>query len=183
MPRSARLVIPGVAHHVTQRGVRGTNVFLDDQDRQVYLSLLRKFLGRHEVKIWAYCLMSNHVHFVIVPGNRVALAGFFRDAHADYSKYFNARHGFKGHLWQERYFSRPLKTVHLWSAIRYAEMNPVRAGMVQRSETYPWSSARAHCGLEECDPVLASDCPIPWNPNEWMVWINESTDKVVVPSL
>jgi len=144
MPRIARVVLPEIPHHVTQRGIRRFNVFLDETDCEVYLELLRDGSRRHHVRIAAYCLMTNHVHIVAIPEHPDSLSRLFHFAHGVYATRFNIKHGLTGHLWQARPFSSCLDDFHLWAAIRYVERNPVRAHMVDRAEDYRWSSAPAH---------------------------------------
>ena len=146
MARIARVVVPGIPHHVTQRGNRRADVFFDDADRYAYLNNLRRFARLHEIEVWAYCLMTNHVHFVVVPAHEKALALTFHDAHTCFVGALNSRRKLSGHLWQGRFFSTPLDNAHLWASVRYVERNPVRAGMVSRAEDYKWSSAAAHAG-------------------------------------
>jgi putative transposase len=156
MPRVARVVCAGLPHHVTQRGNRRNPVFFDDGDRLAYLALLSDYSNRHAVEVLAYCLMTNHVHLVLRPATAEALRCALRPLHMRHTQRVNRRHDWKGHLWQGRYFSSPLDEDYLWAAIRYVELNPVRACLVDRAEEYPWSSASAHCGVTN-DPVLTSD--------------------------
>ncbi len=144
MPRIARIVVPGVAHHVTQRGTDRQIVFYTRRDRQVYLGLLKEHSMRAGLTVLAYCLMPNHVHLVVVPNEEDTLAVALRRTHGRYAQYLNARRRRSGHLWQNRFFSCPLDHAHLWAALRYVERNPVRAGMVDRAEEYAWSSAHCH---------------------------------------
>ncbi|MBN1825577.1 MAG: transposase [Candidatus Eisenbacteria bacterium] len=151
MPKYARLVLPGVPHHVTQRGNRRVAVFADEKDHRLYLDLLQIYSSRNGLDILAYCLMPNHVHLVAVPREPHSLGRALRDTHRLYARKYNKRYDHAGHLWQGRFFSTPLDDHHFWAAIRYVERNPVRAGMVGRAEDYPWSSARAHCGKTEAE--------------------------------
>jgi putative transposase len=153
MPRIARVVVPGIPHHVTQRGNRRGTVFFSDHDRHAYLSLLRDFATRQSVDVLAYCLMPNHVHLVVVPSTADGLHRTLKPLHMQHAQRINRLHEWNGHLWQGRYFSSPLDHDYLWAAIRYVERNPVRAAMIDRAEDYPWSSAPAHC-RGTTDPVL-----------------------------
>jgi len=144
MPRSARCVLPGLAYHVTQRGTDHQRVFFTAADRRTYLGLLKENLEDCEVRVWAYCLMTNHVHLVVVPEREDSLAVLFRRVHGRYAQYVNARRRRSGHLWQNRFFSCPLSASHQWKALAYVERNPVRAGMVDNAADYRWSSAAAH---------------------------------------
>jgi putative transposase len=108
--------------------------------------LLRANLEDCNVRILAFCLMSNHVHWIIVPGTEDSLARFFRRVHGRYAQYLNARRQRNGQLWQNRFYSCPLGETHLWTALRYVELNPVRAGLVEAPHRYRWSSAASHWG-------------------------------------
>ena len=172
MSRVARIVVPGLPHHVTQRGNRRAEIFESDQDRETYLRFLRTYCGKRELSIWAYCLMPNHIHLVAVPAKESSLSHGLRDTHTVYAMYFNSRTQMSGHVWQGRFFSCPLDESHLWAAVRYVEVNPVRAGMVESAETYPWSSAAAHCGLRE-DAVLSTSFPPDGVIDDWGAWLRE----------
>jgi putative transposase len=154
MPRLSRAVFAGVPHHITQRGNRQDDVFFSDEDRHAYLEWLHAYCEKHDVDILAYCLMTNHVHLVAVPNTGEGLQRVLKPLHMRYAQRVNRVHGWKGHLWQGRFFSSPLDDAYLWSAIRYVERNPIRVGLADRAEDYRWSSAAAHCGLRD-DAVLS----------------------------
>jgi putative transposase len=159
MPRNARIVVPGAAHHVTQRGIRRSPIFYDSEDRDSYTEVIGRNCEKFGVGILAWCWMTNHVHLVAVPEHANSLALALRRAHSIYARRFNAKYHFSGYLWQNRYYSCPLDESHTFAAIRYVEQNPVRANMVVLAEDYPWSSARAHS--RGCADVLLS---ANWNP-------------------
>jgi len=144
MPRIARYIAPGLAHHITQRGTARQIVFRARSDRRVYLGLLREQAAFLRVSILAYCLMPNHIHMIAVPPEEDSLAVLLRRVHGRFAQYFNARQARSGHLWQNRFYSCPMGPGHLWTAIRYVESNPVRAGLAVKPSNYEWSSAEAH---------------------------------------
>jgi putative transposase len=144
MPRNARCVLPDLAYHVTQRGSNKQRVFHCIADYKRYLHLVAAELADAGASVLAYCLMTNHVHLVVVPKQPDSLAVLFRRVHGRYAQYLNISRGQSGHLWQQRYFSCPLSESHLWSALSYVEQNPCRAQIVARPEEYRWSSAAAH---------------------------------------
>lgn len=144
MPRFPRLVVPGFPHHVTQRGVRRQSTFFDEADFRAYLRLAAELRDSSAIDIWAYCLMPNHMHAVVVPAAEDSLSSYFGALHQRYAKRTNARHEWAGHLWQKRFFSAVMDESHTISAMRYVEMNPVRAGLCKRPEDWPWSSARGN---------------------------------------
>ena len=146
MPRAARIVIPGVPHHVVQRGNRRQAIFFDDADRHAYLALLGKACAMHGTRCLAWCLMDNHVHLILVPADDDGLRAPLASVHTAYSQRVNRRQNYCGHLFQGRFASYPMDDAHLMVAARYVENNPVAAGLVASAEAWPWSSARAHIG-------------------------------------
>ncbi len=170
MARRPRVLIPGFAHHITHRGNRKDAIFLDDQDRDFYLSKLAKYTGEYAISLYGYALMTNHVHHIAVPPTKDSLSLCFHDLHSTYADHFNAKYGLTGHLFEERFYACALDEAHLWNALRYVEQNPIRARMVQAAEDYRWSSAQAHCGLRE-DRLLAPDFPPPGVIVNWREWL------------
>ena len=146
MPKFQRLVVEGFPHHVTQRGVRRQRTFFNDADYRAYLDIARRQLEEPQLGILAYCLMPNHVHFVVVPYDRRALSMFFSEVHKRYARRTNLLNDWKGHLWQQRFYSVAMDEQHCTAAMRYVELNPVRAGLVSQARDWPWSSARANIG-------------------------------------
>ena len=144
MARLARVVIPGVAHHVTQRGNRRLPVFFADDDRRFYLDLLRQHCAAARVRCLAWCLMDNHVHLILVPEDADGLRAALGEAHRRYTRAINFREGWRGFLFQGRFASYPMDDAHLMRAVRYVELNPVAAGMVAAPQDWAWSSARSH---------------------------------------
>jgi len=149
MPRVARIVVPGLAHHITQRGNNHQDVFFTDDDRRLYLTLLKEQSQRFGLSVIAYCLMTNHVHLVAAPHRRESLARAIGRTHWKYSQAVNRLHRRSGHLWQNRFFSCVLQDDHLLHGVCYAERNPVRARLVRLPWRYRWSSAAAHVGESE----------------------------------
>jgi putative transposase len=146
MARIARVVIPGAAHHVTQRGNNAQDVFFVDDDREVYLELLKQQSDKYGLEVVGYCLMTNHVHVLAKPLKEDSLANAIGRTHFVYTRYINRLHGRRGHLWQNRFYSCALDEGHFWLALRYVERNPVRAKIVRQAWEYPWSSAAVHTG-------------------------------------
>ncbi len=153
MARLARVVVPGVAHHVTQRGNRRQQTFFNDDDYRAYKALVAKSCAAASVAVWAYCLMPNHVHLILVPASPDGLQRALGEAHRRYTRRINFREGWRGYLWQGRFASFALDEAHLHAAGRYVELNPVRAGLVRRARDWIWSSARAHLKGEDDDLV------------------------------
>jgi putative transposase len=144
MARLARIVIPDVPHHVTQRGNRRLPVFFSDEDRHAYLAEVAAASSASGTGCLAWCLMDNHVHLILVPRTADGLRRALGEAHRRYSRRINFREGWRGYLFQGRFASYPMDEAHLMAAVRYVENNPVAAGMVSRAEEWRWSSARSH---------------------------------------
>ena len=183
MPRKARIVIPGLPHHVTQRGNYKQSIFESRRDYVKYLYLMKERSIKYKVDIISYCLMKNHVHFVVVPDKQDSCARLFRDVHAFYSRYKHSNRDKKGHLWQGRYYSCVMSDSHLYQAIRYVEMNPVRAGIVRYPGEYFWSSAREHLGMES-NPVLRTKNIEFYgkklvSSENWYSYLNQKDDNLV----
>ena len=172
MPRIARIVVPDCPYHITQRGNHKEEVFFGDETRHDYLALLRRYARRCGLEIWAYCLMPNHVHLIVVGRSKDSLARAIGNAHREHSRRINRAREWTGHLWANRFYSTALDESHLWNAVRYVESNPSRAGLVACATDYRWSSARAHAGLHH-DPLLAAGRPFPGSIACWATWLDD----------
>lgn len=159
MPRKARVVLPGCPHHVIQRGHNRQVVFVADQDYQYYLATLAEWKQKLGCRVYAYCLMSNHVHLIIDPGSDAAnLAALMKRVAGRQTRLVNRLERRTGSLWEGRYKSSAIETDrYLLACCRYVELNPVRASMVVNPADYRWSSYRAKIGLQACD-WLDRDC-------------------------
>ena len=145
MSRIARIVAKGFPHHVVQRGSNGEKVFFTDEDREMYLSLLRTYSQKWNSPILVYCLMTNHVHLLTKPKSEESLYKMMQGLTLCYTQYSNRTHERTGRLWESRYHSCIVdKDTYLWAVARYIEQNPVRAKVVKKPEDFPYSSARAH---------------------------------------
>lgn len=153
MPRRARIVMPGVPHHVTQRGNRRMQTFFELKDYEKYLQILNQSSDDFGTKVLAYCLMPNHIHVIAIPSREESLRKTFSDIHERYTKYINFKKGWQGCLWQGRFFSTPLDSEHLEACYHYVHDNPVRAGLVEKAKDYRWSSVR---WVEEEEQVLTA---------------------------
>jgi REP-associated tyrosine transposase len=174
MARLARVVAVDIPHHVTQRANARRFILEADSDKLVYLDLLRQYCILYELSVLGYCLMSNHVHLVVTPRRIDSLQLTLKNTHGRYAAYWNASHASSGHAWQGRYYSCPLDLTHLWRALRYTELNPVRARMVSTPEAYRWSSAGAHCGTAQPDLELETHAwEKQWNSITWKEYLSE----------
>lgn len=138
MPRGPRIDAPGATHHVVHRGIERREIFVDDVDREAFLVRLDRLSTWMRFFVFAWVLMPNHVHLVV--GTELGvLSRLMARLGTSYALYFNARHGRAGHLFQNRFWSKPIEH-ELEGVIHYVHMNPVRAGIITEAElpTYPW---------------------------------------------
>lgn len=179
MARLARVVIPSVAHHITQRGNRRQDVFFGEENYLAYVHLVAEYCREYGVEIWAWCLMPNHIHLIAVPSSEDGLHKVFGESHRRYTGFINKREGWSGYLWQGRFSSFPMDDPHLFAAMAYVELNPVRAGLARRPEDWKWSSARAHLkGVD--DPLMAPERPRIFSGiKDWRRFLKERDDLAV----
>ena len=175
MARLARVVVPGIPHLVTQRGNRRQPTFFGDDDFRAYRDVMGDWCRRHTVAVWAYCLMPNHVHLIITPATADGPRRAIGEAHRRYSRQVNDREDWRGHLWQGRFASFPMDDGHLLAAARYVELNPVRAGLADRPEDWPWGSAGAH--LAGRDDALVTAAPLLDRFGDWRAVLDAGLDK------
>lgn len=144
MPNPLRIAYPGALYHIVSRGNDRKDIFIDDADRRRYLDLFQSAKASFNLEIYAYVLMSNHVHILlktILPNISAAICSL----HLSYSKYFNKRHGHSGHVFGARFKSKLVQRDRYFLVLlRYIHMNPVKAGMAAGPERYAWSSHRAY---------------------------------------
>jgi putative transposase len=149
----SRVVAPFTPHHVTQRGNRRQTTFFRDADYLRYLQLAVEWCAKAGVECWGYCLMPNHVHLILTPHTAAGLRKALAPLHWRYSYEINRRERWTGYLWQGRFASYPMDDAYFVEASRYVGLNPVRAGLVERAEDWPWSSVRAHIAGRD-DPLV-----------------------------
>src|SRR5690554_1024493 len=156
MPRMGRIVLPNYPHHVVQRGHNRQVVFAADEDYQRYLTDLRELKDAFGVKVYAYCLMTNHVHLLLAPGeSTTGLSQLMKTLAARATRYRNRLEGRSGTLWESRYKSSVVDSeAYLLACCRYIELNPVRARMVAHAQDYPWSSFGSRMQLKPDSQLL-----------------------------
>ena len=181
MARLARVVAPGLPHHVTQRGNRRQPTFFRAADYRLYRDLMAECCAAAGVAVWAYCLMPNHVQLIAVPKTAAGLARAIGEAHRRYARAINRREDWGGHLWQDRFASFPMDRPHLLAAARYIELNPVRARLRRRPETHPWSSAKAH--LAGRDDELVTVAPLLALAPDWRGFLAGGLDEAEAETL
>jgi len=160
MARLARFVVPGLPHHVTQRGNGRQQTFFGEADYAAYRDLLAHHCAAHGVAVWSWVLMPNHVHLVLVPDHADALRAALSKVHRAYAGRVHAREKRTGHFWQGRFGCVAMDEPHLMTALRYVALNPVRARLVERAQDWRWSGVHALLdpergdGLTHTEPVL-----------------------------
>ena len=152
MPRAPRIYIDNTCYHLIARGNQKQEIFRDDSDYLKYLSLIRKAKRKYGVSLYTYCLMSNHIHLLAKHEVSRVISKFMHWLNLGYVRYFNAKYGKVGHLWQGRFRGKPiLKEEYLINCATYIEGNPVRAKLVNDVADYKWSSYRERCLLSGKD--------------------------------
>lgn len=183
MARTARIVVPGIPHHVTQRGNRRQQTFFGEADYSRYVDLVGERCRAVGVDILAWCLMPNHVHLLLVPSVASALTEALSSAHQRYSWLVNRRQGWQGHLWQSRFYSCPLDDLHLLAAVRYVELNPLRARLVASPEQWRWSSVRGHVSGEGDRLVRAARPRALQDIDDWLAFLAAGLTDEEIASL
>ena len=163
-------MIPGLPHHITQRGNRRQQTFFNEGDYAAYLALMTEWCREEGVEIWSYCLMPNHTHSIAVPSSEDGLRWAIGETHRRYTRRINFREKWRGYLWQGRFASFVMDEPYLLAAARYVELNPVRARLVAKAEDWPWSSARAH--LAGQDDQLVKVSPLLAMIGDWGAFLN-----------
>lgn len=172
MARQARIVLKDTPHHITQRGNRGEPVFFEKSDFEAYIDFLSEECASAGVSIWAWCLMPNQIQLIAVPKRENALGRALGEAHRRYTRRINERNNWRGHLFQDRFFSYAMDENHLLNAARYIETAPVMMGLAPTPEAYLWSSAKAHVKGRD-DKLLASEKPLLGYVPDWKSFLTD----------
>ena len=178
MPRQVRIIIPGEAHHITQKGNYQQEIFKEANDFRQYLSWLKDYSKKYLIDILAYCLMNNHIHIIGIPHDKESLSRVLNILTMRYSQYVNRKRKSCGHVWQGRYFSCVMNETHLYRAIRYVERNPVRAKIVNNTLDYEWSSARIHAGMRN-ERFISLGKSFDMSGKEWKAYLYEEDNAMV----
>lgn len=174
MPRIGRVIVVGLAHHITQRGNYRQKVFEKREDYIKYINWINEYSKKYGIQIQAYCLMNNHVHFIAIPNNKDSISKTFDYTHMRYSQYKNIEKKASGHLWQGRFYSCVLDERHEIEAMRYIERNPVRAKLVKKAWEWEWTSAGEHIGSSESHIQIIKDKEsLIMNKKEWKEFLCE----------
>lgn len=166
MARQARITLANTPHHVSQRGNRGEPVFFERTDFETYKTLMAEQCAAHDVSIWAYCLLPNQVHMIACPQKADNLGRAIGEAHRRYTRYINEKKDWRGHLFQDRFYSCALDETAVIDAGHFIETLPVVAGIAPRPENYLWSSAKAHL-QDRDDNLLLKYKPLTGTMGDW----------------
>lgn len=181
MARLARVVIPGIPHHVTQRGNGRARTFFGEDDYALYRDLLAVSCHAAGVEIWAWCLMPNHVHLILVPSDADGLRRALAPVHRRYAGIIHARRKRTGHFWQGRFGCVAMDEAHLAAALRYVSLNPVRAGLVSRARDWRWSSVRAQ--ITARDDGVTALAPVHARYPDFAAFLSEEADAETIERL
>ena len=172
MPRVARGLVDGYVYHVLNRGNGKQIVFHKDGDYGAFVTMMREAIARIPIVLYAYCLMPNHFHMVVMQNEGTSLSQWMQWLMTSHVRRYHGHYGTSGHVWQGRFKSFIVKQDgHLLNVLRYVEANPVRAGMVMQAKDWPWSSHRPR--IEGTGPPLLSALPVEL-PDNWASVVNES---------
>ncbi len=174
MAKISRVVIPGLPHHIVNRGNRRQAVFFEETDYQYFLEMLGLFSKIYEVRIISYCLMTNHVHIIAIPSDEHSMTQMMEDTQRSYTRMINFRYGWRGYLWQGRYFSCPMNEIYAARTARYIELNPVKAKMVEDFSQYPYSSAMFHLG--QAKDLVIKESYFDFTPKQWKDFVEEGVN-------
>lgn len=167
MPRIARIALPNYPHHLVQRGHNRRDVFFSDADRTAYLETLVEFREELALKVYGYCLMTNHVHLIVDPGDDGANLGrLMKRLAGRHTRRINRRMNRSGTLWGGRFKCSGIETDrYLLTCLRYVDLNPVRAGLVAHPGEFRWSSYRAHSGTVGTAWLDEDPATLAWSEN------------------
>ena len=181
MSRLARLVVPGLPHHITQRGNGRAQVFFGEDDYALYRALLAQSCRAAGVEVWAWVLMPNHVHLILAPSDPDGLRRALAQVHRRYAGHIHARLKRTGHFWQGRFGAVVMDETHLAAALRYVALNPVRAGLVGQARDWPWSSVHAHLAAQ--DDGITAVAPVLSRYPDFAAFIGQAPDPTALRRL
>ncbi len=141
MPRPIRIYYPGLIYHILNRGNNRQVIFVEEEDYRHYLDILQRYKEKFEFRVFAYCLMTNHIHLLLQVSEKASISKIMQAITIAHTRYYHFKYQCSGHIWQGR-FKSPLISddEYLLTTMRYIEQNPIRAGMVKHLKGYPWSS-------------------------------------------
>ncbi len=181
MARIPRIEALDYPHHVIQRGNRNQDTFFNEQDMMEYLEILKLQKKLFGFDVWAYCLMSNHVHLIVVPRREGSMIQGIAETNRLYTRMINFRYGWRGYLWQGRFKSFVMDGNYLLEAVRYVEMNPVKANIRKKAEDYKYSSACSH--IYKIKNEILDDFYLLDEVSEWRMYLNKATSEEITEEM
>jgi len=158
MPRPIRITLPGLVYHIINRGNNRQDVFKDEDDFQTYLKTIKRFKDKYFFKLYGYCLMNNHTHLMLEPTKPDTLSKIIQSVTLSHIRLYHYKYSTSGHLWQGRFKNSIIQAdEYSLQCLKYIELNPVRANIVQRPEDYKWSSYKFHAFGKDEDKLLDND--------------------------
>jgi len=150
MPRIPRGQVAGYAYHVINRGNGRSEIFHKPGDYEAFVDLIERAKARHELRVFAFCIMPNHFHMILQPSTTTVLSEFMQWLMTSHVRRYHSHYGGSGHIWQGRFKSFPIqRDDHLVAVLRYVLQNPVRAGLAKSVKEWNWSSVKRNT-LREC---------------------------------
>ena len=183
MPRKLRKIRPNNPYHITQRGNYSLPIFDNSFDKDIYLTLFEEYRLMFQIKLLAYCIMDNHVHFILEPGDEIGLSSLFKRLNQRYSIYYNSKHKRRGKLWQDRFYSKRLDMPHLYEAIRYVELNPVRSFIVDNPFNYQYSSAKSRVEKQSNQFVSIASIKEYFLIENWKDYLQEKMNETLIQEI
>lgn len=183
MPKKPRVVVADVPYHITARANKGEFIFKSDAERERYVDFVVQYSQKYSVKIFAWCIMGNHVHFVMEPSTEEGLSKLFAVVQQRFSRYLNRMNRTYGRNWQERFYSTAMDKEHLYHAIRYVELNPVRAKITDGDGifSYTWSSASGRFTGEQKIPIDGVEEHL--EIDDWKLYLMGDEDEVIIKKI
>jgi putative transposase len=181
MPRTARASIGRICYHVLNRGNARQDVFHEDEDYQGFTELIGDACERVPMRVLAWCLMSNHFHLVLWPHADGEISRWMQWLLTSHVRRYHSKYKSSGHVWQGRFKAFPVQhDQHLLTVLRYVESNPLRDGLVRRSEAWPWSSLAAL--RRSAVPSFLHRGPVP-RQDDWVRWVNRPQNEAELAAL
>ena len=178
MSRKPRLIVPKIPVHITQRGNKREALFKDDEDKDSYIKFFQFYRKKYKVKLYAWCLMDNHIHFVVEPQNMNGLSRLFYALNTKYVRYYQSKYKEMGRLFGDRFFSACLDEEHFYEAVRYVELNPFDAKLERNPGEYYWTSA--HERLKKRNSFYLHQLPEYFEVNDWWAYLTDKIDLNLV---
>ncbi len=182
MARQARVILAETPHHISQRGNRGEPVFFEKADFEAYRAIMAEQCRARGIAIWAYCLLPNQIHLIALPRQADDLARAVGEAHRRYTRYINEKKDWRGHLFQDRFYSYAMDEGAVADAAHFIETLPVISGIAPKADNYLWSSAKSHLRGRE-DSFISPDRPLLDRVPDWQSFLSMPLPRKVMDDI